>query len=571
MIKPRKAVLEMEGYKPPTSDRENYLRLDFNENTEGSSPRVVEALRKVSSAALATYPEYSKFRQELAKFCNVNVNEVIATNATDEAIKAVIETYVERGKDEIIIPTPTFAMFKFYAQLNEAIIREVLYNQDLTFPTGEVLNAINDTTRIVILVNPNNPTGTSITDEDIIQIIEKAKDNNALVFIDEAYWQFYGKTSIPLIGKYDNLIIAQTFSKAFGMAGLRLGYIISNRENIKNIAKALSPYSVNIAAVACGSAALQDQGFIRNYVEEIIESKKLFYDKTEELKIKCYKSDANFVLLNLGDKSSIFCKGLKERGILVRDRSNDKLLKGCIRITLGTLEQIERLISAISNVIKEINPVLIFDIDGVLVDVSKSYRVAIKKTVEHFTGKEVSLEEVQALKNIGGYNNDWDASEALIKLKGGNTGKQEIIDKFQESYGKLMDNEPWLMDKKILESLSKRYKMAVFTGRIRKEAEYVLEKNNVKQYFDNIIAMEDVARKKPNPEGILKIINDVKDKNAFYFGDMIDDMRAAVSANIMPIGILPPQDKSKEMKELLVVNGAKVVLEDINKLVEVLQ
>src|SRR3990167_674011 len=192
---------------------------------------------------------------------------------------------------------------------------------------------------------------------------------------------------------------------------------------------------------------------------------------------------------------------------------------------------------------KEINPLLIFDIDGVLVDVSKSYRVAIKKTVEHFTGEETSLQDVHALKNMGGYNNDWDASEALIKSKGKNAGKQKIIGKFQDIYAELMDNEPWLMDKRILESLSKRYKMAVFTGRIREEAEYVLKKNNARKYFDKIIAMEDVVKRKPNPEGIIKLMNGFKD--AYYFGDMVDDMRAAASANIIGIGVLPPQDKSK--------------------------
>src|SRR3989338_2424146 len=411
MIKPRKAVLEMQEYKPPTSGREDFLRLDFNENTSGCSPKVLEALKKINSNSLATYPEYNELRKKLAEYCNVNTDEILPTNATDEAIKTVIETYAEKGKDEIIIPTPTFAMFKFYAQLNEAVLKEVLYNDDLSFPTNKVLDSINKKTKIVILVNPNNPTGTSIKDEDIIKIIEKAKKNYALVFIDEAYWQFYGKTSIPLIKKYDNLIVTQTFSKAFGLAGLRLGYIISNKENIKNIAKALSPYSVNNAAIKCGMAALEDLPYVNNYAKEVSESKKIIYGELESLRIKYFRSDANFVLLSLGKNSGYFCKKLKEEGILVRDRSTDKLLDGCVRITIGTKKQTEELAKAINNAASSMKPLLIFDIDGVLVDVSKSYRAAIKQTVEHFTGKEITLEEIQALKNKGGYNNDWDAAE----------------------------------------------------------------------------------------------------------------------------------------------------------------
>ena len=569
MIKPRKAVLEMDEYRPPTSNRGDYLKLDFNENTEGCSPKVLEALKKITPNKLATYPEYNELKEQLAKYCRVDLNEILPTNATDEAIKTIIETYAEKGKDEIIIPTPTFAMFKFYAQLNEAIIKEIFYNEDLSFPTNKVLGSINKNTKIVVLVNPNNPTGTSIKDRDIIKIIEKAAKNGALVFIDEAYWQFYGKTSIPLIKKYDNLIVTQTFSKAFGLAGLRLGYIVSNKENIKNMAKALSPYSVNAAAISCGLAALNDTEYANNYAKEVSESKKIIYDELEKLKIKYYPSEANFVLLDIGENAALFCKKLKEKGILVRDRSSDPLLEGCVRITLGTKEQTKKLIQSIEFSIKEINPILIFDIDGVLVDTSKSYRVAIKKTVEYFTGKEVSLQDVHALKNMGGYNNDWDASEALIKLKGKTIEKQEIIGKFQEIYQELMDNEPWLLDKRLLESLSKRYKMAVFTGRIREEAEYVLRKNNARKYFESIIAMEDVVKRKPNPEGLLKIMNG--SKGAYYFGDMIDDMRAAVSAKITGIGVLPPQDKSKEMEELLIANGAKMVLDDINKINEVLE
>jgi len=576
MVKPRKAVMAMDGYNPPTSDREGYLRLDFNENTVGCSPKVIETLKKIKQGNLSVYPEYSGLRKALASYCSVDVKEVIPTNATDEAIKTIIETYIEKNRDEIVIPMPTFAMFKFYAQLNEAVIREVLYNADLSFPTNRVLSTINKNTKIVVVVNPNSPTGTSINDNDIIKIVEKAQRNDAVVMIDEAYCQFYGKTSIPLIKKYDNLIVTQTFSKAFGLAGLRLGYIISNKNNIKNIQKALSPYSVNGIAVACAFAALEDQKYVKNYVKEVNEGKKIFYKALDLLKIKYFRSDANFVLLSLGRNAGYFCKKLKERGILVRDRNMDKLLGGCVRVTLGTIEQTEKLIDAVNNTMKdkamrETKPLLIFDIDGVLFDVSKSYRVAIKQTVGYFTGKEVTLEEIQALKNMGGYNNDWDASEELIKERGKNIDKQRIISKFQQYYKKVMDNEPLLIDKNLLENLSKKYVLAVFTGRNRKEADYVLKANGIKKYFLKIIAMEDVSRRKPDPEGLLKIANGYKASSAYYFGDMIDDMQAAKAAKMIPIGVLPPQDKSRNMKELLAKNGAQSIIDNINQIDRVLE
>ncbi|HLC60083.1 MAG TPA: histidinol-phosphate transaminase [Candidatus Nanoarchaeia archaeon] len=566
MIKPRKAVLKMKEYNPPTSGRENSIRLDFNENTIGCSPNVIKVLRKIQRYPLAMYPEYINLRKNIAKYCNVNTDEIIATNGTDEAIKTIIESYIEKGKDEIIIPVPTYAMFEFYAQLNEAAIKEINYNNDLSFPAKNILDVISAKTKIVILVNPNNPTGTSINQKEIIRIIQKAKKCKSLVLIDEAYYQFSRKTSIPLIKKYDNLFVIQTFSKAFGLAGLRLGYIISNKNNIKVIGKVLSPYSVNTVAAICASEALKDSTYIKNYVKEINKSKKLLCRELFNLGIQFYKTYTNFVLLKIGSQAAIFCDKLKELGILVRNRSSDQLLQGCVRITLGTVKQTRQLIIALRQVIKGINPLLIFDIDGVLVDVSCSYRFAIRKTAEYFTKSKITFEKIQEYKNKGGLNNDWDLTEAIIEYQGVKINKNSIIKKFQNYYKNLINNETWLLDKKLLEKLSKTYYLAILTGRPRKEATKVLSKNRVKNYFKVVIAMEDISMQKPNPEGLLKILNQFSNLEAYYFGDTADDMKASVAANIIPVGVLPPQDKSNFLENILVKNGAKSIIQNINQI-----
>ena len=408
-------------------------------------------------------------------------------------------------------------------------------------------------------------------DPELIKIVEKSRKNNTIVVIDEAYYQFTGKSSVPLIKKYDNLFIMQTFSKAFGLAGLRLGYIISNKNNIRNIQKVLSPYSVNNVAVLCAFAALKDLNYVKKYVAEVKKSKLLLCRNLNNFGIKYYKSDANFVLLNIGSKAAKFCEKLKEKRILVRDRSNDQFLDGCVRITLGTINQTKQLIKALRQVIKEINPLLIFDIDGVLVDVSTSYRIAIKLTAEYFTNVKITLEEIQSYKNKSRYNNDWDLTEAVIQSRGKNIEKQKIIEKFQENYNKLIINEKWLLNKRILNLLSKRYNLAILTGRPKKEATYILRKNRVKDYFSTIIAMEDVSKQKPNPDGILKILSTYSNSSAYYFGDSIDDMKAAFLANISPVGVLPPQDKSLILQNLLVKNGAKTVISNINQMMEVLR
>lgn len=349
MIEPKESIKKMEPYNPPLEGRKDLFRLDFNENTIGPSLKVLEALRKLSNEDIASYPEYNSFKKKLANYLKIKGSQLAITNATDQAIKLIMDVYVDKN-DEIILPVPSFAMFKFYAGIIGADTKEILYNKDLSFPTKKVLENINKKTRVIFLVNPNNPTGSSIKRENIIKIIEKAKDS--VVVVDEAYVQYTNETCIDLIDKYDNLMIIQTFSKAFGLAGLRLGYIISNKKNIKNISKAASPYDVNSAAIIAASVALDNIDYVKEYVKEVKESKKLVYCELEKLKIKTYPSSANFLVAYFGEKSKEIQDKLKEKGILVRDRSKDPLLEGCLRIGIGTKEQTSFFIKSLKEVLK---------------------------------------------------------------------------------------------------------------------------------------------------------------------------------------------------------------------------
>lgn len=353
IILPNQQVIELEEYSPPTNGREGMLRLDFNENTTGCSPKVVQALKTIDANKLSVYPEYGAFLSKLSKFQKVRVEELVLTNGTDEAINIILNAFVESG-DEVIIPTPTFAMFKFFATIAGAKTRQVLYNKDLSFPFELVMSAISEKTKIVVLVNPNNPTGTVIPEEQIVKIVEKAKENGAIVLIDEAYYEFYGKTSLWLIGKYNNLFITRTFSKAYGLAGLRIGYIMGDERIIASIKKSISPYSVNALATICASAALDDFEFVEEYVKEVINNRVKVAGEIEKLGVKTCPSSANFVLCYFGEKCQAVCAGLKKKGILVRNRTNDPLLKGCVRIGVGTKEQNEQLMLALKEVLIEI-------------------------------------------------------------------------------------------------------------------------------------------------------------------------------------------------------------------------
>lgn len=220
---------------------------------------------------------------------------------------------------------------------------------------------------------------------------------------------------------------------------------------------------------------------------------------------------------------------------------------------------------------------VLFDMDGVLVDVSRSYRLTIKKTVEYFLGQVISFSQIQEYKNRGGFNNDWDLTEIILKDYAKKIEKKTIIDVFQgvylgENYNGLIKNEKWLLDMKILENIKKSFKLGIITGRPRKEACYALERFGTEAYFPVLVTMDDMPLKKakPDPFGIRLALKRLSTHEAFYVGDTIDDMMAARRANVIPIGVISNAIGYKRQKDLFLSSGAQWVLRDINNILEVL-
>ncbi len=349
-IKPREEVLKMPKYDPPLEGRRGKLRLDFNENPIGCSPKVIEMLKSLTREDIAIYPEYNKINEKIANYFNVSQNEFLLTNGTDEGIKLIIDTYIS-PQDEMLLPVPIFSMFEIYASIIGCQISKILYNPDLSFPTNNLLKAISARTKIIILANPNNPTGTDINENDILKILKITNKKGIVVLLDEAYYDFYGETFLPSINKYMNLIITRTFSKAYGLAGLRLGIVFSNSQNIKFLRRVLSPYSVNIIAVMAAMVALDDEEYIKKFSNMIKINRNIVKRELEKLDLKVYPSHTNFLITDFGNACEYVEKELKKRGILVRNRSNYPLLKNCLRIGIGTEDQCEKLLQAIKDII----------------------------------------------------------------------------------------------------------------------------------------------------------------------------------------------------------------------------
>jgi len=346
-VRPREAVLKMSPYSPPTAGRAGKLRLDFNENTVGCSPRVIEFLKqRLDAGALAVYPEYGEAKAAIAKFFHVSPEQFVFTNGTDEAIQVFINTYVDDGQ-KVLLLRPAYAMYRFYAQVAGAAAREIDYQgAAMEFPLAQVLEAITPATRAVLIANPNNPTGTGLPVSAIERILKRAR--RAVVFIDEAYFEFSGVTALGLLERSPNLFVSRTFSKVYGMAAMRLGCLFSHPANIAYLHKAQSPYSVNALAVLAAQAAIRDSGYIKSYVAEVLAARELLCVSLERLKIPYVPSAANFVLICVGQRAIEIRDYLRDLGILVRDRSYEA--PGCVRITVGTREQTRRLICALEEI-----------------------------------------------------------------------------------------------------------------------------------------------------------------------------------------------------------------------------
>jgi histidinol-phosphate aminotransferase len=340
----------MKEYHPPLSGRDG-LRLDFNENTSGCSPRVMAKLREIAEERLARYPERAPVERKVAGFYGVRPEELLLTNGVDEAIHILCETYLEAG-DEVIIPTPTFSMYELYAQQTGATVISVQADANFSFPITAVLAAINANTKMVAIASPNNPTGAVVALADLIRILVRAPQ--AVVLLDEAYYDFYGATMVPELARFPNLFIARTFSKAYGLAGFRVGVLVGNAAEMKLVRKVSSPYNVNGVALACLEEAIADRDYIERYVKQVLDGRKRLEQELTSLKIPFWPSEANFILMLIGEKRLEFVQAMRQRGILVRDRNSDPGCSGCVRITVGTSNQTDRLIAALREICREL-------------------------------------------------------------------------------------------------------------------------------------------------------------------------------------------------------------------------
>lgn len=346
----RARVQAMPEYHPPLGCRDT-LRLDFNENTVACSPRVREVLGRISAGSLTRYPERGPVEAIVATYLDLQPTQVVLTNGVDEAIHVLFEAFLEEG-DELLLPVPTYTMYGIYASATDARTVAVQAADDLKFPFERLLAAITPHTKIIAIANPNSPSGSVATRAQLLEIAARAP--HAVVLVDEAYFHFHGETVIDLIGKTPNLMLARTFSKAYGLAGLRLGLLAGPEDLMRWVRRVLSPYSVNSLALACLPPALEDEAYLSWYVGEVLAARTEFEAALDAAGIRRWPSRANFVLVEIGAQHKEFTRLMSSAGVLVRDRSSDPGCDGRVRITVGTREQMRQAAEALNEVMAKL-------------------------------------------------------------------------------------------------------------------------------------------------------------------------------------------------------------------------
>lgn len=540
----RSDIAQMENYIPVPSlwdlcekynqPEKDILKLDQGENPFGYSQKVLKALNKANLFNYYPDPEYKKLRRALALYTGLKMENIMVGAGADELLDLLLRLILNEG-DEIINCPPTFGMYPVLIKLNKGILISVPRNSDYSLNISGILKKINKKTKAVFMCSPNNPTGNTANKNEITSLLKTGK----LIIVDEAYFEFCNKTVASLVSQYKNLVVLRTFSKWAGLAGLRLGYVIMDPFLVQELLKIKLPFNVNLAAEAAGIAAIDDVKFAQKIIQKIITERERTYTKLCKIPyLTVYPSEGNFLFIKVKNNFSKLKNYLENKKIIVRWYNSD-LTGNAIRLSIGKPEQNKKVIKAFEEFYSKKNKLdgIIFDMDGVLVDVSKSYREVIRCAASYFLNREVSMSEVDEIKSQVGMNNDWNATYKLINNP--TIPYEKVKSYFQSLYlgnanrKGLIDNEKLLIPKKQLLQLKEKYKkLGIATGRPRKEAEYVLRKNKLKKIFDCIIAMEDITNDKPSPDSILAVIKKLSLKQTFYIGDSSSDVVAAKSAGI---------------------------------------
>ena len=527
--------------------RSEDLRLHWN---EGRAPRreSFAALVGAGPELARRYPENEvAVREALASRLGIETDGLLITAGADDAIDRVFRLWGGRGRS-LVVPDPTFQMIPAFAGMSGTEVRRE-GDMWLQFPLEEVLAAIDSSTGVVAIVSPNNPSGAVASRADI-EMVSNEIPNGSVVLLDAAYVEFADHDLTEFALSLPNVIVTRTLSKAWGLAGLRVGYAASRSENIRSLSEIGSPYPVSSVALALAAEELQTgEALMTSYTARVREERSRLEMTLKRLGLEALPSQGNFVFAGT-DRAAWIRSALGSIGVQVRVLES---WPDGIRVTCpGDEKDFLRLEAALNTVL--VPEALLFDMDGVLADVSESYRAAIRETVTSF-GAEVTDDEIDARKAAGNANDDWALSRAILSDKGIRKSLPEVVERFEMIYQGsdtrrgLRERERLLATPDLLEGLDPEPSA---------DAQRFLEEQGIARFFSTVVARED-APSKPDPAPVELALARLGASSAWMLGDTPDDLLAAREAGVLPIAMAPPGAGPRLTEGLLAANPAAVI------------
>lgn len=520
------------GYAPPTFA--GAIRLDLSKN-EGRAPCDVTLLESVPEiAALARYPELRELREELAANYGVAPEHVLVTAGADDALLRLCLAALRSSSQrrQALVASPTFEMIPRYVALAGGELMTVPWPSG-AFPTEALLAAASDATAIVFVVSPNNPTGSVAKAADLERLATALPD--AVIVLDAAYAEFACEDLTECALRLANVVVVRTLSKAWGLAGLRVGCAIASPARVSELHAAGNPMPVSIASAELAVARLQNgRDDVDDHVAQVREQRADLVARLRQLGAKpVTPSQGNFVLVH-GVKAAWLTAALAALGIAVRRFPGQPELADAVRIGLPA-ESVAygELVAALTTVMSP--QALLFDMDGVLADVSQSYRTAIVRTADSY-GVSVTAGDIAVAKQRGNANDDWQLTRSLLLAHGVSCSLREVTARFESFYRTLRSRERLLVEVAHLREWRQRFRLAIVTGRPREQAEFFLAQFEIRELFDAVICREDAVLK-PDPAPVNLALQQLGVDSAWMLGDTVDDLVAARGAGVLPIAV----------------------------------
>ena len=545
------------------------LHLNSNEGPRASQALLAD-LAALDSELLRRYPDATMVEQALAARIGVTPDRVVVTAGADEALDRIYRSYA--GPDRpVLLPDPTFDMLERFAALAGAPLVRVPWLTD-AFPLEAILAQLDDRIAIAVVVSPNNPTGGVASLDDVRRIAAAAPQS--LLLLDQAYIEYADDDIGPAVLDLANVVVVRTMSKAWGLAGCRVGYAVGSPDVIAVLRAAGAPYPVAGPSLALALSQLnRGAAPVRAHVSQVRAERADLRQLLCVHGVEAYASQANFVFADFGRRAAFVREGLRARGILVRDFPGRAHLETSLRITLpGDPADFERLTRALETVL--VPEAIVFDLDGVIADVRDSQRAAMVATAAAY-GVSVTMADIERALRAGDANNDWIVTQRLIAAGGVPADLPTVTTRFQSLYlgtdgaPGLRERERSIIPRAVLERLAQRLPLAVVTGRPREEARWFLEREGLADLFRAVVCMEDAPRK-PDPAPVRLALARLNIDRAWMIGNTPDDIRAAASADVVPLGIVAPGDDLTATSAALNDAGAALVLDNVADLEELL-